>query len=297
MILRLIAIAILLIAGAGSAIGGQVLPDQRAPSRALGGEIAYTVYLPDAIAEPSRRFPVVYLLHGYGAGQGEWFKGGRVAEALDRLIGAGEIVPVIAVAPSAGKSWYVDSAAWGGPGDYETAIVRDLVEAVDRAYPTRTDRTHRAIAGNSMGGRGALRLAFAHLDTFGAVAALSPAIWKPGSVSSITNTQLQPSAGREKWFPRTTGETFDRKVFNAQSPFALVAAMAASGMPPRIFLASGDDDYWHLEDGTLEMYLDIVAHGLRPELRVGNGGHDWKFWRRMVEPALRFFDAGWHERK
>lgn len=240
---------------------------------------------------------MVYLLHGYGAGQAEWFKGGRVAEVLDRLIAAGEIAPVIAVAPSTGKSWYVDSAAWGGPGDYETAIVRDLVAAVDGAYPTVAGREGRAIAGNSMGGHGALRLAFAHPDRFGAVAALSPGIWKPGSISEMTGPRFESPENREKWYPRTTGETFDLRVLNAQSPFALVAAVAASDTPPRIFLATGDDDYWHLQDGTLEMYLDLVAHGLKPELRVDDGGHDWKYWRRTVEPVLRFFDAGWPDKE
>jgi enterochelin esterase family protein len=296
-LLKSVVLATILAVGAPWAVAGEVRDDQRAPSTALGGEIAYSIYLPDGYSEPDARFPVVYVLHGFGAGQREWFHGGRLKETLDRLIEAKEIRPVIAVAPAAGKSWYVDSAAYGGPGDYETAIVRDLVTAIDRVFPTIADRAHRAVAGISMGGHGALRFAFAHPDRFSAVAALSPGIWKPGGVSWTLSPQFDPPAEREKWFPRTTGETFDLATFNAQSPFALVANVATHRFPPRILIAVGGHDYWSLQDGALEMYLDLRAHGLKPELRVANGGHDWKFWRPMVDHVLRFFDKGWHDPK
>lgn len=229
--------------------------------------------------------------------QREWFHGARLEETLDHLIKAEEIRPVIAVAPAAGKSWYVDSATYGGPGNYETAIVRDLVREIDRVYPTIADRTHRAVAGISMGGHGALRFAFAHPDRFSAVAALSPGIWKPGGISWARSPQFDSPEEREKWWPRTTGETFSLSTFNAQSPFSMVASVAAHPSPPRILLTVGDDDYWGLYDGAIEMYLDLRAHGLKPALRVADGGHDWKFWRPMVGPVLRFFDEGWHDPK
>ena len=275
------------------AMAGEVLRDQRAPSPALERDLAYTIYLPEGHAEPDARFPVIYFLHGFGGGQGEWFHGGRLGEVLDRLIEAGEIRPVIAVSPSAGKSWYVDSADFGGPGDYETAIVHDLVAEIDRAYPTASDAAYRAVAGISMGGHGALRFAFAHPDTFSAVAALSPGIWKPDGVSWAQSPQFNSPEDFERWFPRTTGETFDLATFTAQSPFSLVSAIAAHPTPPRVLLTTGDDDQLALYDGTVEMYLDLRSYGLRPELRVIDGGHDWRHWRQMVDEVLHFFDQGW----
>ena len=291
-VLRLVAPALAAWLAAAAAMAGEVREDERLPSPALGGEIAYTVYLPDGHGAADARFPVVYLLHGYGGGQREWFRGG-LAETLDRLIAAGEIAPVIAVSPEADKSWYVDSARWGGPGDYATAIVRDLVDGIDRTYATVTDRGHRAVAGNSMGGHGALRLAFFHPDRFGQVAALSPAIFKPGGVSWALGPQLLAPETLDDWYPRTTGETFDPQVFRAQSPFARVAEVAAHPAPPRILLAVGDDDYFDLQDGTVEMYLELRAHGLEPELRVRDGGHDWRLWGALIPDVFRFLDAGW----
>lgn len=161
----------LLLLWAGSVGAGELLVDRSIPSPALGRDLAYNIYLPSGHAESGLRYPTVYLLHGYGGGYHEWREGGRIEETLDRLIETGEIAPLIAVMPEAGKSWYVDSARFGGPGDYESAILADLIPAIDRLYPTRAEGRHRAIAGLSMGGHGALRLAFLYPETFSAVAA------------------------------------------------------------------------------------------------------------------------------
>ena len=280
--------AVLLIAGGADA--GELRTDLQMPSAALGRPLPYNIYLPESVG-PEARYPVVYLLHGYGASHHEWVRRGKIAEALDRMIAAGEIAPVIAVMPGAGKSWYVDSARFGGPGDYETAITRDLVEGIDAAYPTRSEPGARGIAGSSMGGHGALRLSFGHPGTFSAVAALSPAIWMPGGISWISGPIGETAEERARWYPRTTGESFDMGTFKAQSPFAMLDDVAATGTPPTVYLATGDDDYWDLQDGTVEMYIELRRIGLEPELRVGDGGHDWAYWGSTVPDLLRFFDA------
>jgi enterochelin esterase-like enzyme len=274
-----------------TARAGELRVNQVLPSAALGQDLPYSIYLPFSDGVASARYPVVYLLHGFGGGQHEWRKGGRIAETLDRLIESGAISPVITVMPEAGKSWYVDSKQFGGPGDYETAITRDLVAGIDRLYPTLADARHRGIAGVSMGGHGALRLAFAHPEIFSAVAALSPGIWQPGGVSEQSGPAVETAEEREKWHPRTTGQTFDMEVFNAQSPFSLIGNVAQQERAADVFLAVGDDDYWILYDGTVEMYIELRRIGLKPELRVGDGGHNWKFWRLMTEDVFHFFDA------
>ena len=73
---------------------------------------------------------------------------------------------MVVVMPDAGNSWYVDFAAVGGPGDFETAILDDLPQAIEEGMPVRRQRGGRAIAGLSMGGFGALRLAFKRPDRY-----------------------------------------------------------------------------------------------------------------------------------
>lgn len=257
-------------------------------TEAVEGGLDYSLYLPPE-SDDGRRFAVVYLLHGLGAGPGEWTRGADINAHLDRLIGAGTIAPMIAVMPSAGRSWYVDSARFGGPGDIETAIVRDLVAEIEAEHPTNGQR---AIAGFSMGGHGALRLAFGHPETFAAVAAFAPAIWTADGVSSRRSPMRMLSADqREAWFPKTTGPSFDPEMLARQSPFASLPALARLEDPPPVLLAVGDEDYFDFQDGTVEMYLALRRIGMEPELRVTDGGHDMPFVRSVLDEALVFLDS------
>lgn len=138
---------------------------------------------------PEKRYPTVYLLHGY-TGDPRMFVNGLNAamETLtgmdfgidiyginNELLASGEIGEVIIVMPDGrnayGGSWYEDSEVLG---DYRTYIASDLVNYIDSKYRTIPDREHRGIAGHSMGGYGAISLAIEYPDVFGAVAALSP---------------------------------------------------------------------------------------------------------------------------
>lgn len=289
--IRFLAVLGLLLSTA-AASAGEVRAGLIAPSTALGRGLTYAIYLPETRAD-GERFPVVYLLHGYGASSREWIDNGRIGETLDGLIAAGEIDPLIAVMPDADKSWYVDSASYGGPGDYETAIVRDLVGEIDARYSTIADPAHRALAGNSMGGFGALRLAFFHPDTFAAVAALSPAIFAPDGSSSHEGQLAATQEELDRWYPATFGATFAPAIYRAQSPFARVEDIARRERPPRVLLSVGDDDFFGLYFGTLDMFEALRRAGIDAELRVVDGGHDWRVWRPAAVEALRFFDAGW----
>ncbi len=144
---------------------------------------ALTVYLPPQYdQEPPRRFPVVYLLHGFKAknrlwtGPGQPGRGLHLQELTDDLINRGVIQPLIIVMPDGsnayGGSFYLNSPV---TGNWEDFICRDLVGHIDRTYRTIPQATARGLAGHSMGGYGAFLLAMRHPDIFRAVYALSPA--------------------------------------------------------------------------------------------------------------------------
>ncbi len=138
------------------------------------------VYLPPSYDEDDdRRYPVVYLLHSFGAGPEAWlgvsgYEGMNVARSLDAQFRTDPTAEFIVVMPDArtrfGGSWYANSPATGRWTDF---VARDLVSFVDRAFRTRPDPASRALVGQSMGGYGALRVALWYPDTFGAVVALS----------------------------------------------------------------------------------------------------------------------------
>jgi len=148
------------------------------------------VYLPASYAkEPQRRYPTIYLLHGFGANETCFVSGGvmdvsfksfgvdlgaDVGSIVTELMAAGKMGEAIIVLPngcnSYGGSFYACNSLIG---DYRTYIAKDLVAYIDAKYRTIADPNHRAIGGHSMGGYGALSLAIEYPDVYGAVAALS----------------------------------------------------------------------------------------------------------------------------
>lgn len=137
-----------------------------------------TVYLPPAYdRNPAQRFPVVYLLHGFTSDPVEWldgtYQGLNLSTALDQQAGAGatQYIVVMPLTNNAvGGAFYVNSAAFGNWDDF---VTKELVAFVDARYRTLPSRASRVLAGQSMGGFGALYLAGRHPDVFAHVYAMS----------------------------------------------------------------------------------------------------------------------------
>ena len=143
-------------------------------------EQSAAVYLPPSYdASPAKRYPTLYLLHGFLGNNKVWTKGGYQGMSLqplmDEMIRAGRIREMIVVAPNGWNAYrgafYTNSSVNGNWEDY---IFRDLVQNIDANYRTIAKPESRGIAGHSMGGYGAVSLAMKHPDVFSAVYALSP---------------------------------------------------------------------------------------------------------------------------
>jgi enterochelin esterase family protein len=137
---------------------------------------ALTVWLPPSYStDGTRRFPVIYVLAGYGSAGASLFEGTPWQPALDarldRLVGSGAMGEVIVAAPDGfnryGGGQYVDSPA---SGRYETHLCEEIVPAVDDAFRTVAARAGRALCGRSSGGYGALVLGMHRPQLFGAIA-------------------------------------------------------------------------------------------------------------------------------
>ena len=252
-------------------------------SATLGEDINYNVYLPAGYDASTRRYPVVYLLHGRGDSMSAWT---QVKSRLDELIGDGEIPPTIAIMPdapwSSRASWYVDSAYTGSdPGrPVETAFFRDFVPQIDATYRTIADRSGRAIAGYSMGGAGALRYSLAHPETFGAAIALSPAVYFPLPPAD-SSTRDFGAFGKGK-------DPFVEATYLKLNWPAALKSFSATGLKSHLYIAVGDDEYKNPKAIDATHDLDFEAHvvfnqasrvpNLTSEFRVVDGGHDWDVW-------------------
>ena len=133
------------------------------------------VYLPPSYGTNSnQRYPVVYLLHGYGLTGERWMTFGNLVEASDGDIAAGTMKEMILVNPDAFTK-YNGSMYSASPttGDWETFIAEDLVSYVDSHYRTIPDRMSRGLGGHSMGGYGTIRIGMKRPDVFSSLYIMS----------------------------------------------------------------------------------------------------------------------------
>lgn len=133
------------------------------------------VYLPPGYANNAgRRYPVVYLLHGYGLTGERWMSFAKLAEAADADIAAGTMHEMILVNPDA-YTKYDGSMYSASPttGDWETFIAEDLVSYIDGHYRTIANRMSRGLGGHSMGGYGTIRVGMKRPDVFSSLYIMS----------------------------------------------------------------------------------------------------------------------------
>lgn len=144
-----------------------------------------SIYLPPSYAKQrSRRYPVIYLLHGFTDDDDHWF--GRIRHfidvpaTVDKALAVGGAREMIVVMPNAYTafqgSMYSNSVT---TGDWETFVARDLVSYVDSRYRTIADASSRGLAGHSMGGYGAVRIGMKHPEVFSSIYVLSPCCLTP----------------------------------------------------------------------------------------------------------------------
>jgi enterochelin esterase-like enzyme len=171
-------------------------------SQLAASEVSYLIYLPpDYETNPSRRYPVVYWLHGYG---GNPRAGAIFVTPLDAAIRAGKSPAMIVVLVNGlAASFYCDSPDGKKPVD--SVIAKELIPHVDQTYRTIARRETRAVEGFSMGGYGAAHLGFKHPDLFGMVSVRSGAL-----TDSVEWGELKPpQGGRRKMMLSAPKDYFD----------------------------------------------------------------------------------------
>ncbi len=213
-------------------LAGTLYKTYATPSRGPNTVASYRLYLPpDYESSKTRRYPVIYFLHGMSVDSKRPLTAGYVAR-IDADIRAGIMPPVIVVIPQGlNAGWWVDSK--DGKYPTESIIVKDLISHVDGAYRTIARREARAIEGHSMGGYGALRIGFSHPELFCAVTGNSAAMVPFESVNNGRNGADAPAVV-------TFGN--DPAYFDAASPFTIAEKNPEKLRTQKIRLIVGDKD-------------------------------------------------------
>ncbi len=246
-------------------------------SASVKGEVSYVIYLPaEYEANKAARYPVVYWLHGKGAGQ-QGLPG--FARSFNEAIAAGKCPPMIVVYPNGlPMGGYTDAP--DGKQPVESMIIRDLIPHIDASYRTLAKRENRMIEGFSMGGSGAAKLGFKYPDLFGAISICSGALHTADSLGGRNGDMLDSVYG-------------GRARFDAQSNPWLLAERSADQVSGRtsIRIAVGSRDPLQSKNAAFHELLDRLKidheftviegapHSPTP-VYAGLGDTNWAFYSR-----------------
>lgn len=235
-------------------------------STSMKKNIKATVILP-ANYDKKRIFPTIYLLHGHGGNYADWI---RQAPLLTQYADLHEF---IIVCPDGNvSSWYFDSpldSAW----KYETYVAKELVSYIDKNYKTIEDRKGRAITGLSMGGHGALYLAFKHQDVFGAAGSMSGGVdIKPFPLNWNIAKRLGSYAGhRDLWEQNSVID-----MTNLLFPKSLA-----------LIIDCGKEDFFY--NVNVALHEKLLYQNIPHDFIIRPGAHNWDYWRNAIGYQLLFF--------
>ncbi len=237
-------------------------------SKAMKKEVKTVVILPDAY-QNEQHFPVVYLLHGYGGNYADWVNKASHIKAL------ADQYSMIIVCPDGGKgSWY-----WDSPIDesfqYETFLSKELVEWVDRNYKSNASREGRAITGLSMGGHGALYLAFKHQDIFGAAGSTAGGVdIRPFPLNWDMAKRLGTYAENStRWEENTVVN-----MLHLLTPKAL-----------ELVIDCGTSDFFN--EVNQELHRKMIFNNIEHTFISQPGAHNWEYWKKSISYQLLFMNS------
>jgi enterochelin esterase-like enzyme len=269
---------------------GQVLEGFAMKSKILDRDVRFAVYLPPDYQTSTRRYPVVYLLHGFTDDESAWIQFGEINTAADRAIAECEIPPMIIVMPDAGVTWYINDA--GGKVRYEDMFIQEFIPFIDGKYRTRPLKEFRGVAGLSMGGWGSLVYSMKHPGLFAACAAFSAGI----------HTDEEIVARPDEDYDRVFGDLFGHQLrgrarlsehFRKNNPFDLVKTWPLDSLKSvRYYLDCGDDDF--MSAGNAMFHILLSEKGIPHEYRVRDGAHNWTYWRTGIIDGLKFIGENFH---
>ena len=211
-------------------------------------------------------FPVVYLLHGHGGNYGDWIR-----QVPDLKLYA-EQYQMMIVCPDANiSSWYFDSPEIAS-SRYETYVGKELVSWIDKNYPTQKDRRGRGITGLSMGGHGALFLAFKHQDEFGVAGSMS------GGVDLRPFPLNWNIAGHLGKYTEHPDRWDDNSVVN------LTYLLTPGSL--KLIIDCGTEDFFYGVNSAFHQKL--LDRNIQHDFISRPGAHNWDYWRNAVQYQLLF---------
>jgi S-formylglutathione hydrolase FrmB len=249
-------------------------------SAAMNKTLKTAVVLPDAYGSSQKTFPVVYLLHGGQGTFSDW-----LTKMPDKLLlhKLADQYGVIIVTPEGSINGYYFDSNLDKSNRFETFVTQEVLQKVDASYRTIKDRKGRIIAGLSMGGFGAMRLAALHPDLYCAAGSMS------GVMNLNTATWHVPAEFaklRDKNFVRLLGPPTDpAKPYVEFSIVGMTDRLKANDV--KLIFDCGADDI--MIEPNRELHRLLTENGTPHDYIERPGKHEWPYWGNALPYQFLFF--------
>lgn len=269
---------------------GKVIEGKSIASKILGKNVNYSIYLPPNYdASSGRKYPVLYLLHGYSDNETAWVQFGNVDQTADKAIANGDITPMIIVMPNGDLDWYVND--YSGKVRWMDMFIQEFIPTIDKEYKTRASREYRAISGLSMGGYGSFIMCIRNPSVISQCAGLSSAFWTSEKAFEVRSDDFKqpfwPTKSKDK------DEIF--KYYKNYNVLDLMKTLPLDSLKKvRWYFDCGDKDY--VTDGNALLHLALNERKIEHDYRVAAGYHNWQYWRTHILEALKFVTKGFDRR-
>ncbi|HXY00433.1 MAG TPA: alpha/beta hydrolase family protein [Candidatus Limnocylindrales bacterium] len=249
-------------------------------SKILSRPVSYCVVLPPSFdADKTRRFSILYFLHGLGDNE-QFFVHSGAWNLTEDMREKGELKDFLIATPDGGASFYINSK--DGKDRYEDFLLREFFPFIEKRYRVSPGRGHRAIAGVSMGGYGALHLALRHPQVFISVSAHSAALIEKLPVFLGPT----PNSPRVRILGGVFGSPPDFAFWDSNSPIVLARIAALSGL--KIYLDCGEQDDYGFDSGAAALDKILAGRRIPHEYHLYPGRHDPAYFGEHLPASLLF---------
>jgi len=249
------------------------------PSKILARSVPYCIVLPASFdTDKTKRFPILYELHGLGDNE-QFFVHSGLWNLVEDLRESGKLKDFLIATPAGGASFYINSK--DEKVRYEDFLLREFLPFIEKKYRASPGRASRAISGVSMGGYGALRLAFRHPQLFSSVSAHSAAL-----IEKLPVFVNQPESPRARILGGVFGVPPDLAFWNANSPLTLARSANLSGL--KIYFDCGDQDDFGFDAGAAALDKILTSRKIAHEFHIFPGRHDAIYFAAHIPASLSF---------
>jgi S-formylglutathione hydrolase FrmB len=255
------------------------------PSKILARPVRYCVLLPPGYdAEKTRGFPILYFFHGLGDDEQMFVHSGgwnMVEDLWERK----ELGEFLIATPAAGATFYINSH--DGKVRYEDFLVQEFLPAIEKKFRVRAGRANRAVSGVSMGGYGALHLAFRHPELFSSASAHSAALIE--KLPSFLGGSVAQNSPRARVFGGTFGSPPNGAFWERNSPLGIARTASLAGL--KIYFDCGNEDDFGFADGAEALDRVLASRKIPHEFHLYPGRHDWQYFATHLPASLQFHSS------